>query len=221
MKRLSRMSQNVIADNHVTNLNPIYLPYIMREIKTYKKLLCSLTIYFLIIFLFASFSFPESSKKLTAEEIFKKERDKKIYSALRKFKYSMDAKGYRAAGIGEGVDHSTGKQNYLEVTFDIDGLPDIEFARKVEIEALQEFQRCINSEEGIQDYVAEYPYPVKFLNIAFISKLHDFDLSMVSNFEEEIYYYKDEPGKPLQGPLIEVHRESYEDAVRILQDSHQ
>jgi hypothetical protein len=40
---------------------------------------------------------------------------------------------------------------------------------------------------------------------------------MVSNFEEEIYYYKDEPGKPLQGPLIEVHRESYQEAVRILE----
>ena len=172
---------------------------------------------FLILCLFSGCSLPEPSKKLTEEEIFKKERDRRIYSALRKFKHAMEAKGYRAAGLGEGIDHATGKQNYLAVTFDIERVPNIEFARKVEIEALQELQRYINSEEGIQDYVAEYPYPVKFLDIAFISKLRDIDLCMVSNFEEEIYYYKDEPGKPLQGPLIEVYRESYQDAIQILE----
>ena len=31
----------------------------------------------------------------------------------------MEAKGYRVAGIGEGIDHSTGKQNYIGVTLDI------------------------------------------------------------------------------------------------------
>ena len=172
---------------------------------------------FLILCLFAGCSFPEPSKKLTEEEIFKKERDRRIYSALRKFKHAMEAKGYRAAGLGEGIDHATGKQNYLGVTFDIERLPNIEFARKIEVEALQEFLKYINSEEGIQEYVAEYPYPVKFLKVTFISKLRDVDLCNVSNFEEEIYYYKDEPGKPLQGPPIEVHRESYEEAARILE----
>ena len=87
------------------------------------------------------------------------------------------------------------------------------------MEALQEFLNYINSEEGIQEYVAAYPYPVKFLKVTFISKMRDVNLCNVSNFEEEIYYYKDEPGKPLQGPLIEVHRESYEDAIRILEQS--
>ena len=176
---------------------------------------------FLILCLFTSCSFPEPSKKLTAEEYFDRERKKVVHRALKKFIKSMEAKGYHAAGIGEGLDHSHGRekerQNYLAVTFDIERLPNIEFARKVEIEALQELQRYINSEEGIQEYIAEYPYPVKFLNIAFISKLRDIDLCMVSNFEEEIYYYKDEPGKPLQGPLIEVHRESYQDAIQILE----
>ena len=173
---------------------------------------------FLILCLFAGCSFPEPSKKLTAEEIFKKERDKRIYSALRKFKCAMNAKGYLAAGIGEGIDHNTGRQNYLGVTFDIESLPDVEFARKIEVEALQEFLCYINSEEGIQDYVAEYPYPVKFLDVAFISRKRDAGLCIVSsNSRAEIYYLKDEPGKPLQGPPIEVHRESYEDAVRILE----
>ena len=36
----------------------------------------------------------------------------------------MRAKGYRTAGIGEGIDHSAGKQNYIGVTFDVDSLPD-------------------------------------------------------------------------------------------------
>lgn len=167
---------------------------------------------FLFLFLFSTCSCKELSK----EELFRKERDKRIYSALRKFKQAMETKGYRAAGIGEGIDHSTGKQNYLKVTFDIASLPSIDFARKIEVEALQEFQKYINAEEGIQDYVAEYPYPIKFLNIAFISRIRDVNLCIVSNCAEEIYYCKDEPGKPLQGPPIEVHSESYEEALRIL-----
>ena len=177
---------------------------------------------FLLLFLFTGCSLPEPSKKLTAEECFDRERNKVVHRALKKFIKSMEAKGYRAAGIGEGLDHSHDrekeKQNYLGVTFDIESLPDVEFARKIEVEALQEFLCYINSEEGIQDYVAEYPYPVKFLDVAFISRKRDAGLCIVSsNSRAEIYYLKDEPGKPLQGPPIEVHRESYEDAVRILE----
>lgn len=176
---------------------------------------------FLILCFFTSCSFPELSKKLTAEECFDRERKKVVHRALKKFIKSMEAKGYRAAGIGEGLDHSHGRekerQNYLGVTFDIESLPDVDFARKIEVEALQEFLNYINSEEGIEEYVAEYPYPVKFLDIAFISRKRDAGLCIVSsNSRAEIYYLKDEPGKPLQGPPIEVHRESYQDAVRIL-----
>lgn len=173
---------------------------------------------FLSLCLFASCSFPEPSKKLTVEEIFKKERDKRVYSALRKFKHSMDAKGYRAAGIGEGIDHSTGKQNYLGVTFDIESLSDVDFARKIEVEALQEFLCYINSEEGIQDYVAEYPYPLKFVHVAFISRHREKGLFSVANCREEIYYNQDQPEKPT-GPSIEIHSESYQEAVQILEQS--
>ncbi len=172
---------------------------------------------FLILCLFNSCSFPEPSKKLTSAEIFKKERDKRVYSSLRKFKRSMEAKGYWAAGIGEGIDHSTEKQNYLGVTFDIENLPDVDFARKVEIEAVQEFLCYINAEEGIQDYVAEYPYPLKFLRISFISRHPEKGLFSVANFQDEIYYNQDNP----IGPLIEIHSESYEDAVRILERQQQ
>ena len=171
---------------------------------------------FFVLCIFTSCSFAEPSKKLTAEEIFKKERDKRIYSALRKFKCAMDAKGYRAAGIGEGIDHNTGRQNYLAVTFDIVNLPDVEFARKIEVEALQEFLNYINSEEGIQDYVAEYPYPLKFTRIAFISRHPEKGLFSVANFQDELYYNQDNPNNPT-GPIIEIHSESYQDAVRILE----
>jgi len=175
---------------------------------------------YLVLQLFAGCSSSEHSKALKAEEQFDRERDRTVHRALKKFIKDMETKGYRAAGIGEGLDHSHGsekeKQNYLAVTFDIERLPNIDFARRVEIEALQILQGYINAEDAIHDYVAEYPYPIKFLNIAFISKIRDENLCIVSNFEEEIYYYKDEPGKPLQGPPIEVHRESYAEAVRIL-----
>lgn len=171
---------------------------------------------FILVCLLAGCSFPEPSREGSAEEVFKTERDQAIYSALQKFLKSMKAKGYNAAGIGEGIDHSTGKQNYLGVTFDIECLPSIDFARKIEVEALQVFQKYINEEERIQNYVADYPFPIRFLKVTFISKIRDKDLCIVSNFENELLYYKDEPGKPLQGPPIEVHREPFEEAVRIL-----
>ena len=174
----------------------------------------------LFLILFTGCSFPQPSKKLNAEECFDRERRKVVHRALKKFIKSMEAKGYHAAGIGEGLDHSHGRekerQNYLGVTFDIERLPDVDFARKIEVEALQEFLNYINSEEGIQDYVAEYPYPLKFIHVAFVSRHRSEGLFSVANFREEIYYDQDEPDKPM-GPSIEIHSESYQDAVRILE----
>jgi hypothetical protein len=162
-----------------------------------------------------------SCKEPSAEERFDKKRDKVVHHALKNFIKSMNAKGYHAAGVGEGLDHSTEKQNYLGVTFDIEQLPNIEFARKVEIETLQDFLNYINLEEGIQDYVAEYPYPIKFIHVAFINKHPEQGLFSVTNCENELIYRKDDPCKPI-GPSTIIHKESYEDAVRILeqQQSH-
>lgn len=130
----------------------------------------------------------------------------------------MQEKGLHAAGIGEGLEHSTGKQNFLKVVFNVDSLPDVEFARKLEVETLQAFLACINAQEGIQDYVAEYPFPLKFMQIGFISIHHEEGLFSVSNSENELIYRKDNPNQPI-GPSIEVHSETYEEAVRILADS--
>ncbi len=149
------------------------------------------------------------------EDRFDQERRKVVHQALRHFIKAMETKGFRAGGISEGLDHSNWKQNYLGVTFEMEHIPDVDFARKIEVEAIQEFLHYINSEEGIEDYVAEYPYPLKFIRIAFISLNSEEGLFSVANFREEIYYDKDNPEKPI-GPTIEVHRESYDDAVRIL-----
>lgn len=103
--------------------------------------------------------------------------------------------------------------------FDIDELPDVEFARRLEVETLQEFLRCINSQEGIQDYLAEYPFPLKFIHIGFISRHPEEGLFLVSNYRENLSYAKRNPDNP-GGPLIDVHEESFEDAVRILAQKH-
>jgi hypothetical protein len=175
---------------------------------------------FLLLTILAGCSLLEKPKGISAEERFDRERMKVVHGALKKFIKSMEAKGYRAAGIGEGLDHSHGtekeKQNYLGVTFDIERLPNVDFARKIEVEALQEFLCYINSEEGIQDYVAEYPYPLKFIRIAFINRHPETGLFSVANCQEEIYYTQDEPDKPM-GPSREIHSESYEDAVRMVE----
>lgn len=156
-----------------------------------------------------------SCGKPSVENLFGRERDKKIYGALRKFKTAMEAKGFHAVGIGEGIDHSTGKQNYLGVTFNIEKLPNIDFARKIEVKTLQDLLQHINSEEGIQDYIAVYPFTLEFIHVAFISQHREEGLFLVANFHDEIYYCQDTPENPM-GPSIEVHRESYEDAVKIL-----
>jgi len=82
----------------------------------------------LFLALLTSCSLLENFKKKTPEEVFRKERDGRIYSAVKKFKKAMEVKGYRATGLGEGIDHSIGKQNYIGMTFDIEQLPDIGFA---------------------------------------------------------------------------------------------
>ena len=151
----------------------------------------------------------------TEETDFSKERRRVIHLVLRKFKQAMQAKGLNAAGIGEGIDHNNDKQNYLKVVFDIDKLPDVDFARRLEVETLQEFLHYINSQEDVQDYLAEYPFPLKFIHIGFISRHPEEGLFSVSNNREKLRYTKNNPANPL-GPLIEVHEESYGDAVRIL-----
>ncbi len=167
-----------------------------------------------LVILSLLFTIGSCSEKAN-EKRFARERDKRIYSVLRKFKHTMAAKGYRYAGIGEGIDHSTGKQNYLGVTLDIESLPTVEFARKIEVEALELFLKYINSEEGIQDYITEYPYSLKFVDIAFISTSPQLGLERVSNFEDQLSYYKMNP-EELISPSIKVLEESYADALQIL-----
>jgi len=68
----------------------------------------------------------------------------------------------------------------------------------------------------MQNYVAEYPYPVKFVYVAFISRHSEEGLFSVAKCEEEIYYSQNGPNG-FMGPCVKVHRESYEEAVRILE----
>ena len=143
---------------------------------------------FLLFLLFLS-----SCVSPSQEDRFEQERRKVIHQALRHFIKAMEAKGFHAGGIGEGLDHSNWKQNYLGVTFEMEHIPDVDFARKIEVETIQEFLHYINSEEGIEDYVAEYPYPLKFIRIAFISLNSEEGLFSVSNYESELIYRKDNP----------------------------
>lgn len=167
------------------------------------------------LFLFLSLCLTYSCTQPSTEDYFDDERRKVVHHALKNFIISMKEKGFYAAGIGEGINHKTGKQNYLGVTFDTEKLPNVDFARRLEVEALQDFLNYINSEEGIKDFVAEYPYPIKFVRIAFISQNPEKGLFSVSNFEDDLYYRKNDPEEPI-GPSIEVHQESYEDALKIL-----
>ncbi len=168
-------------------------------------------IFFLLFIIASSCSIKKTEDK------FAKERDRLVYSALGKFIKSMTAEGYCAAGVGEGIDHKTGKQNCLEVTFDVENLPDIETARKMEVEALQRFLQYVNSEVGIENYVAEYPYTLKGLGVALINKHRDKGLFLVSNFRDKIIYYQDEIDKPM-GPSKEIHSETFEEATQILKN---
>jgi hypothetical protein len=165
------------------------------------------------LFLFVLFLYSCSS--LSEEDRFDKERSKVTHAALRNFKNAMQEKGFHAVGIGEGLDHSTGKQNHLSVIFDIDFLPDVDCARRLEVETLQDFLRFINSQEGIQNYVAEYPFPLKFVEISFVSKDRRNGVSSVWNCGNELIYDKKDPNNPISLPQ-DVHRESYEEAEKIL-----
>lgn len=151
---------------------------------------------------------------------FVRERDKKIGKVLKNFQSSMAKKGYYLGGLGEGIDHDTKQQKYLSFTFTIEQLPDIDFARKVELETIQEFLTSINSEEGIQDYLVEYPFTINYISIAFISTNPQEGIFIAANFEHELYYTKKICLNPYT-PSKEIHRETYEEAIHILEEQKQ
>ncbi len=161
----------------------------------------------LILFFSACSKHPESH--------FDKNRRKITHKVMKEFIIEMKAKGFEAAGIGEGIDHNTNKQNYLSVTFDVDSLPNVEYARKLEVEALSLFLKYINEKNCIEEYLVEYPFSNKFVRVAFISCHSENGLFSVSNFEDEITYYAKNPENMLS-PSYEVHTESFQDAESIL-----
>lgn len=152
---------------------------------------------------------------MSSKDPFDDERMRVTHSALRKFSKAMALKGYEAVGIGEGIDHETGKQNYLKVVFNVEALPNIDYARRIEVQSLQDFLYFINSEDGIQKYLVEYPFKIKFIKVSFISKDLQNGLSSVSNFENEIRYRKYKLDESI-GPSDVVHEETFEEALKIL-----
>ena len=163
--------------------------------------------------LFLCLLFLSACTPSTPESRFSDERQKLTHRALKKFIVAMQEKGLTPAGIGEGINHRNNKQNCLEVVFDIDELPSVEFARELIVEALQQFLHTINYTYGIEEYLSEYPFPLKFIQVAILGR-NETGLCAVWNREEMLMYDKHQPGESFNRKT--VCEETYDEALKIL-----
>ena|ERR1700722_19011741 len=131
------------------------------------------------------------------------------------FSKKMKLKNLQPAGIGGGIDHETGKHNKLKIVFDIEKLPDINYARKIIVETIDEFLHEINNRVEVRDLLSRYPFTLKNIEIAIINVRDREGLKCVYNQGNELNYYKSNPD-PNNLQSMDVHSETYEEAVRIL-----
>jgi hypothetical protein len=155
-----------------------------------------------------------SSCASSPKEQFSRERTKITHRVVREFVLEMKKSGLDACGISEGLEINN-KQNLLGVIFEVNHLPDIEFARCMLVNTLHAFLDRLNREEGIDKYLTEYPFPMRYADIGIISRNSNSGLLSVSNIGDWLYYRKKDPNDP-NGPLITVHKETYEEAVKIV-----
>jgi len=138
-----------------------------------------------------------------------------INKTMARFAKKMQSEGINPSGIGGGIDHTNGKHNNLELVFMTSNIPDIESARKLIIKTIDKFLMEVNSNEEIRPFLVEHPFTIKHISIGILSESKRSGLSCVSNYKNELTYRQDNPDlNNLQS--MDVHSETYEEAVRIL-----
>ncbi len=144
-------------------------------------------------------------------------RDKAVYKAIGQFSKTLKSKRFRSVGVGGGLDHEVKKYNHITlVLMTEEKIPDLETARLEYIEVTSAFLCYLNSQEQIQDYLAVTPLTIDNIEVGILVRgavANDF--VSISNCGNKIYYSIKETDDEYS-PWIDIHEETYEEALAII-----
>lgn len=153
------------------------------------------------------------------EDPFARCRDRIVREAIEEFYSEVKLDQMTLIGIGGGINHANQKKNYIELVFATDKGFTVDAARKLMVSYINRFLNILNSKEGIQEYIDVYPFDMAHLEIGFLSRDGEEGcVDMISALNNRIYY---EFSNASDKPPILVHKETFEEAQRIVAEEKQ
>ncbi len=151
------------------------------------------------------------------------QRDVFGYQIMGQFAKKMQKQGFHAVGTGIGEDKSaekgTRKLNYLQLLFNVDEVLTIERGRELAVLSACEFLNIINSNEDSYKYFIEYPMTTKYICIIIGGEKHpDSCIESVHVSNGFVNYFSGDLTMPHFG---RIYKETFEEAVRILNCDHE
>lgn len=137
------------------------------------------------------------------------------YRFMAEFAQSMESKGLKP--IGSGCSGAANIFVKLRLMFQIDSNLTIESARKLIVDASEEFLKGLNNNKQLRPYLIKFPATIENISISISSTDSDGNkmpnIRSVSTVGDKINFYNDEndPDKWL------IHKESFEEAVAIVE----
>lgn len=155
------------------------------------------------------------------EDNFRRCRDRMIRSAIEEFYSEIKADSMALIGIGGGVNHDNGKENYIKISLQRKAAFTVDCARGFIVPYAKRFLEILNNKEGIQNYIDVYPFDMSHFCMSILSQENPDEescIDMISASENMIYYrFSNAPGKP---PIL-IHEETFEEAQRIVAEQKQ
>jgi|GEM_PF-1314320 len=145
------------------------------------------------------------------------EREKVRDKIFVQFLKQMNNKNLYAAGLGGGCTTDE-KTNLLDVTFDYPFVLDIDTSRRLIVESTETLLDLINSDVSNAQFFENFPAQVDIIMISIIGQAPDNGcdyIRSVSVIKGKVSYNTDDPTGKIM-PYLKVHKETYEEAKKIL-----
>lgn len=142
--------------------------------------------------------------------------DKLARRAMRSFMKKMECRGYHSYGIGEG--EYAYQKNFFCMMFQTEQVLSIESARRLGVQAVNDFLSHINSTKNIRDCLIQYPLTEQFVEIMIRGEDLSSDnsnLVLVMAGGGKVCYKSNSLMPPSYGV---IYQETFEEAERILRE---
>lgn len=145
----------------------------------------------------------------------KSEREKYSHHIIAEFAKQMQKDDLYVAGYGGGCTVEK-KTNLVDVSFDYDGIMNIESSRALIVACINNLLNIINSNLESKNYFVKFPVTIELINVSIIGRsqnnMNNY-IKMVMVLKDRVYYYIDDPEKKIM-PFMKVHEETFEEAER-------